>query len=98
MKARGGGPPRGRERRKGERGPHKKTPARKGSGGSRHETETSACRGEWRREAHRPRKRARPSVCHRERARGERPPPKIGLGAFKKLRGLFYCPDGPDGG
>jgi len=60
----------GRERPNRAQRPHSKDPDRQRSGRSRHETETSACRGEWRREAHRPRKRARPSVCDRERVRG----------------------------
>src|SRR6476620_9098260 len=70
--------------------PHSINPDRQRSGRSRHETETSACRGEWRREAHRPRKRARPSVCRRERARDERPPPQIGLGSFKTSEAFLF--------
>src|SRR3954465_8798102 len=66
-----------------------KNPDRQRSRRSRHETETSACRGEWRREAHRPRKRERPSVCRRERARGERPLPQIGSGSVK-TSGAFF--------
>ena len=79
----------GRERPNRAKRPHSKDPSRQRPGRSRHETETSACRGEWRRGAHSPRKRARPIVCRRERARGERPPPKFGPGTAR-FRGLIF--------
>lgn len=57
---------------------------------SRRETETSACRGEWRRGAHGPQKRERLTMCNGRSARGA---PTIiwlrtsGLGVFLFLRG-----------
>jgi hypothetical protein len=71
----------GRERPNRAKRPHSTAPDRRQSGRSRHETETSACRGEWRRGAHGPRKRER-LTCVSEGARGERPP-QAGPGAGK---------------
>lgn len=55
--------------------PHSTDPGRQRPGRSRHETETSACRGEWRRGAHGPRKRERLTcVSGKERAANAHPP------------------------
>jgi hypothetical protein len=61
----------GRERPNRAQRPHSRNPGRQRPGRSRHETETSACRGEWRRGAHGPRKRER-LTCANGGARGAR--------------------------
>ena len=55
-------------------------PAGNGQDGPAMRPKHPQCRGEWRREAHSPRKRARPIVCDRERVRGEHPTPNLAPG------------------
>jgi len=64
-------------------------------GRSRHETETSACRGEWRRGAHSPRSEQRPIVCRRKERVANAHPPNLARNRHGYFRQHTSGPIGP---